>query len=198
MMISEFIDRTGFEPTAKEFEKIEEAYYGFDGDKDAFCTAFVKGDGGKRICKARALEIEQLKSTLMEIEKQYKKEIEDREIRISKLSADLDRELGWKPCFDAGTNMEQSRYESLARSGKEMTDEEAKKFIAEECGFSQDKVTVLHEVNTFEVNKHGQLRKSGTFARIPVYEATDWNYVRFNCAGFMYEIVNGNLCFYSR
>ncbi len=41
MMISEFIDRTGFEPTAKEYAKIEEAYYNFDGDKDAFCKAFV-------------------------------------------------------------------------------------------------------------------------------------------------------------
>ena len=45
MMMSEFIDRTGFEPTAKEYAKIEEAYYNFDGDKDAFCKAFVK-DGG--------------------------------------------------------------------------------------------------------------------------------------------------------
>lgn len=26
MMMSEFIDRTGFEPTAKEYTKIEEAY----------------------------------------------------------------------------------------------------------------------------------------------------------------------------
>ena len=39
MMMSEFIDRTGFEPTAKEYAKIEEAYYDFDGDKDAFCKA---------------------------------------------------------------------------------------------------------------------------------------------------------------
>ena len=42
MMMSEFIDRTGFEPTAKEYAKIEETYYDFDGDKDAFCKAFVK------------------------------------------------------------------------------------------------------------------------------------------------------------
>ena len=46
MMMSEFIDRTGFEPTAKEYAKIEEAYYDFDGDKDAFCKAFVKDGGG--------------------------------------------------------------------------------------------------------------------------------------------------------
>ena len=34
MMISEFIERTGFQPTAEEYAKIEEAYYDFDGDKN--------------------------------------------------------------------------------------------------------------------------------------------------------------------
>ena len=52
MMMSEFIDRTGFEPTASEYERIEKAYYDFDGDKDAFCKAFVKDSGEKKICKA--------------------------------------------------------------------------------------------------------------------------------------------------
>ena len=51
MMMSEFIDRTGFEPTAKEYAKIEEAYYDFDGDKDAFCTAFVKDGGARKLCR---------------------------------------------------------------------------------------------------------------------------------------------------
>ena len=35
MMLSEFVERTGFEPLPFEYEKIEEAYYNFDGDKDA-------------------------------------------------------------------------------------------------------------------------------------------------------------------
>ena len=76
------------------------------------------------------------------------------------------------------------------------TDEEAKAFIADECGFDPEKIRILHEVNTYEVNKHRRLRKSGTFDRAPVYEATDWNYVRFDCACFMYELVNGELRFY--
>ena len=41
MMISEFIERTGFEPTASEYAKIEKAYYDFNGNKDEFCKAFV-------------------------------------------------------------------------------------------------------------------------------------------------------------
>lgn len=52
MMMSEFIDCTGFEPTAKEYAKIEEAYYDFDGDKDAFCKAFVKDGGARRASRA--------------------------------------------------------------------------------------------------------------------------------------------------
>lgn len=78
MMMSEFIDRTGFEPTAKEYAKIEEAYYDFDGDKDAFCKAFVKDGGARKLCKARAAEIDRLNSLLLESERQYKKDMADR------------------------------------------------------------------------------------------------------------------------
>lgn len=57
MMISEFIERTGFEPTAEEYAKIEDAYYDYDGDKDAFCRAFVEQGGELKIYKARAEEL---------------------------------------------------------------------------------------------------------------------------------------------
>ena len=133
---------------------------------------------------------------LLESERQYKKDMADREKRIDELTAELDRELEWKPSDGTGTNMRQSDYAHLADCGKAMTDEEAKAFIADECGFDPEKIRILHEVNTYEVNKHRRLRKSGTFDRAPVYEATDWNYVRFDCACFMYELVNGELRFY--
>ena len=198
MMMSEFIDRTGFEPTAKEYAKIEEAYYNFDGDKDAFCKAFVKDGGARKLCKARAAEIDRLNSLLLESERQYKKDMADREKRIDELTAELDKELEWKPSTGTGTNMSQSDYDHLARSGRQMTDEEAKAFIAGECGFNPEKIRILHEASTYDVNKHLRLRKSGTFDRAPVYESTDWNYVRFDCAYFMYEMVNGELQFYCR
>ena len=118
MMMSEFIDRTGFEPTAKEYAKIEEAYYNFDGDKDAFCKAFVKDGGARKLCKARASEIDRLNSLLMESERQYKKDVADREKRIDELTAELDKELEWKPSDSTGTNMEQKSYEELAKYGK--------------------------------------------------------------------------------
>ena len=217
MMMSEFIDRTGFEPTAKEYAKIEDAYYNFDGDKDAFCKAFVKDGGARKLCKARAAEIDRLRGQMLETEMQYKKDVADRDRlrgqmletemqykkdvadrdrRIEELTADLDRELEWKP--STGTNMSQSDYDHLARSGWQMTDEEAKAFIAGECGFNPEKIRILHEASTYDVNKHLRLRKFGTFDRAPVYESTDWNYVRFDCAYFMYEMVNGELRFYCR
>ena len=196
MMISEFIERTGFEPTASEYAKIEKAYYDFNGNKDEFCKAFVKNGGEKKIYKARAEESAQLKSQLVEMEKQHKSEMEAREKQIAELNADLDRELEWKPCDGSGTNMTQERYEHLANCGQVMSDEEAKEFIADECGFDPEKIHILHEVNTYEVNKHRRLRVAGTFDRAPMYESTDWNYIRFDCACFMYEFINGQLCFY--
>ncbi len=196
MMMSEFITRTGFEPTAKEYAKIEEAYYNFDGDKDAFCKAFVKDGGARKLCQNRAAEIERLNSLLMESDRQYMKDIADREKCIDELTAELDRELEWKPSENTGTNMAQERYEALAKGGKTLTNEEAAAFIADECGFALEKIRILHEVNTYEVNKHSRLRVAGTFDRAPVYESTDWNYVRFDCACFMYELVNGELRFY--
>lgn len=197
MMISEFIDRTGFEPTAREYAKIEDAYYNFDGDKDAFCKAFVAHNGEKQISKARAEEIERLNSQMMEMEKTFKKDIADRDRRIDQLTAELDVELEWKPSNDAGTSMTQAQYEHLAGSGKVMSDEEAKAFIADECGFDPEKIHIQHEVNAYEVNKHRLLRKSATYSRAPMYESTDWNYVRFDCGCFMYEMVDGDLRLYS-
>lgn len=47
MMIHEFTERTGYEPTLEEYHFIEESYYEFDGNKDAFCKAWLqdKRDG---------------------------------------------------------------------------------------------------------------------------------------------------------
>lgn len=38
MMVHEFTERTGYEPTMEEYHYIEESYYDFNGNKDAFCA----------------------------------------------------------------------------------------------------------------------------------------------------------------
>ncbi len=196
MMMSEFIERTGFEPSAEEYEKIEEQYYNFDGDKDAFCANWLTQGGILRCCKERALKIEQLNSKILEIEHMSRMEDKKLQQRIADLEAQLDRELEWKPCTGSGTNMDQERYEHLASAGKGLSDQEAKELIADECGFSPEKITILHTASAYEVNKYRQLRQAAEYDRKPVYESTDWNYIRFDCASFMYELVNGELEFY--
>lgn len=42
MMMSEFIERTEYEPTYEEYHHIEESYYEFDGNKDEFCKQWKK------------------------------------------------------------------------------------------------------------------------------------------------------------
>lgn len=37
MLMTEFVDRTGYTPTQKEYAEIERQYAAFDGDKNSFC-----------------------------------------------------------------------------------------------------------------------------------------------------------------
>ena len=47
MLVSEFIDRVGYQPSAEEYAEIERAYMRFSGDKDAFCKAWAKANPHK-------------------------------------------------------------------------------------------------------------------------------------------------------
>ena len=42
MMMNEFTERTGYEPSNDEYHYIEESYYEFNGNKDEFCRAWKK------------------------------------------------------------------------------------------------------------------------------------------------------------
>ena len=207
-MISEFIERTGFRSLPFEYEKIEEAYYNFDGDKDAFCRAFVKADGEKKVYQARAAEIDRLNGKILEMDRASKRDSEVYEKRIADLQAQLDKELEWKPSEGTGTNMTQADYESLLAccTGDHgdphvMSEGEARMLVAEEFGCNPERVEIITTVHTYEVNKHRQLRKAAAYTRQPLYNATDWNYVRFNVRGagctWMYEMINGELETYS-
>ena len=62
MMMSEFIERVGFEPTAAEYAEIEQEYMGCDVDKDKFCKEWKKNGGIQRLCRMRARRIEELEA----------------------------------------------------------------------------------------------------------------------------------------
>lgn len=193
MMMKEFTERTGVTPTHWEYEQIEELYYNFQGNKDEFCKDWLANGGPEKMYAYRAARIEELESLLVDQAKDYEAAITRQEDEIEKLKAQLDREMEWKPTDSAGTNMEQARYEQLRKSGRVETDEMAKKLVNEFFGFEPDSVEIIHTVHTYEVNKHHQLRKKNEYDRLPCYDATDWNYIRFNCKCWQYEMINGEL-----
>ena len=200
MMLSEFVERTGFEPMPAEYAKIEEAYCGFNGDKDAFCAAFVSGDGEKKIYQARAAEIDRLNGRILEMDKAAKKDGEEYERRLAFFQAELDKEQEWKPYEDTH-NVTQEQYADLAESvpggaARYMTDAEALDWICSEFGFDRIKVTILHEIDEYEVNRHHQLRRTGKkIDRRPIYCATDYHYIRFNVGrgAWQWEAWNGQI-----
>ena len=162
----------------------------------------------RRSNQARAAEIERLNGKILEMDRAAKKDGEEHERRLADLEAQLDKELEWKPSESTGTNMAQADYESLLESctGNHgaphvMSEGEARMLVAEEFGFNPERIEIITTVHTYEVNKYRRLRKAGIYTRQPLYNATDWNYVRFNVRGagctWMYEMVNGELETYS-
>lgn len=196
MLMQEFTDMTGFEPTVEEFDQIEAEYYRFDGDKQAFCKDFVARGGEKQVYARRAEYIKELESQLMDQEKEYTTRLAELTAKNTHLQEELDRELDWQPTDEAGTHMSQVEYEDLARCGEVLNVVRATEIVCREFGFARDRVTVKCEAVTHEKNKYGGLRVKDELERPPVYSSTDWNYVRFDCAGYMYEMVNGELLRY--
>ena len=200
MMLSEFVERTGFEPMPAEYAKIEEAYCGFNGDKDAFCKAFVAGDGEKKIYQARAAVIDRLNGKILDMDKAFQQSSAEYEHRLAFFQAELDRELEWKP-YEFTQNIPQAEYAELAKcvdsgSARYMTDDEALDWVCREFGFDRSQVTILHELDEQEITRHNLCRASGRkIDRRPVYCATDYHYIRFNAGRgtWQWEAWNGQI-----
>lgn len=194
MLKSEFIKKTSFDPMDEEYKEIEQLYYDFNGDQDTFCRCFVADNGIRKFLYKRADTIRNLEQKLKEAAESTECQVKALETEIEKLKEALDKELEWKPC-SGGTNLDQERYEDLLHAGgtELLTEEEAKKLIYEEFGFAPSKTTIISSVSTYEVDKYHRMRILQRHERKAVYNATDWNYVRFNCTCWMYEMVNGSL-----
>lgn len=91
--------------------------------------------------------------------------------------------------------MQQADYERLASQSdtEHLSDEKAKDLLYEWYGFAREKIKIHHSVPVYEVNRHRRLRKVGELDRSPLYNATDWNYIRFDCGCMSYELYNDNL-----
>lgn len=197
MMIQELESRTGFYPSQDLYSFIEEAYTESNLDKDAFCKAYKQNENGMAEAIAQKASITRIIEA-DKAEKENDKKISGLEKEVERLKAQLEREQEWKP-YESGHNVKQADYERLAsgipNGAYYMTDEETKDWICSEFDFDRNKITILHEVDEEEVNRHHQCRKTGRkIDRRPIYCATDYHYIRFNTSRWYYEVWNDNLC----
>lgn len=182
MMREEFEQRTGFYPSQSLYEVIEKHYTVFNGDKDAFCKAYKK-------------DVENLATKIQrEADMAAIKAQQETEARFAELEKALEREQEWK-LYEDTDNVQQDDYERLASQSdtEHMSDEKAKDLLYEWYGFAKEKIRIHHSVPVYEVNRHRRLRKVGELDRSPLYNATDWNYIRFDCGCMSYELYNDNL-----
>jgi hypothetical protein len=95
------------------------------------------------------------------------------------------------------TNMKPDDYAKLLAAGTVMSDEQAKCLINDEFGFEVSRIRILHEAEIDTTPAGATHLSCQKVKREPVYNATDWNYIRFNvrgCAGDSYwEMKNGML-----
>ena len=189
MMIHEFEKLTGFHPTADLYKAIEHAYMEFDGDKTEFCKAYVENRDGLASRIARAVD-----SAEQELAAKVNNRIRELEEQNAALAKQLEAEQEWKPCEDTD-NVAQADYEKLAKAGgtETMDDDKAKALLYDWFGFAAEKIVIFRSVPVFEVNRHRRLRQVGERERLPLYNATDWNYIRFDCGILSYELTNGEL-----
>lgn len=93
MMMSEFIERVGFEPTAAEYAEIEQEYMGCDVDKDKFCKEWKKNGGIQRLCRMRARRIEELEAEVAMKDRQYEEMDARHARRFNEMCEKKNREL---------------------------------------------------------------------------------------------------------
>lgn len=192
MMREEFEELTGIFPSNELYAQIETAYMDYKDDKAAFCDAYVQNLNG-------LAEKIQMAADQASVKKHDEQEaiIKVSAMRIATLEKALENELEWKSTEING-NVSQNDYNALAQAAgtRKLSDEEAKEMLYSQYGFAKEKITILHTVPKYEVNRHRKLRKVGEFDRVPLYNATDWNYIRFDCGCMTYELFNDSLCLF--
>lgn len=209
MMYEEFTARTGIYPSRATYSVIEQAYYGFDGNKDEFCQAYKENRDGlaERIAfDADSAARIQEANHRDEIKKCHET-VELWRGKAERLQKENDFLMGWKPCVNENA-YSQEKYDELKKEATNttygdnedepgrygmMTDEKAREMIASEFGFNPDVIKIRHEAKTYEVNNLHELRFTGMVERLPMFDAWDWNYVFFTVNGYAYEMQDGEL-----
>lgn len=88
MMMSEFIERTGYEPSYDEYKLVEDSYYEFDGDKDEFCKWWKKAQRSGEWAKEL-----RLRQTIETMKQQHEEEMQEKEENLEFYRPFFDRAL---------------------------------------------------------------------------------------------------------
>ena len=94
-----------------------------------------------------------------------------------------------------GSNLEQKKYLELEETsiGEVLSEAEAKILINKWFGFEVSRIELIDDVD-IDVTPQGQKRvQVQSIKRKPIYAATDWNYCRFNCSSYQWEMINGDI-----
>ena len=190
MLRSEFEILTGIYVTDDMYKFIEGAYMQLKVDKSVFCERYKNNKDGL----AQVIQQEANRRKLLNDEEVLNENCRLHD-KIKRLEAELDKEKEWEPYEVCAMNW--ADYEALAKSGRRLDAKEAVSRIAEEFGFASDKITVITTMPLYKKNRHGMIQRCGTQERPPVYDATDYNYIRFDVrtagATYRWEMVNGEL-----
>lgn len=185
----EFEKRTGYYPSVLDYKIIEEFYLNHASCKDEFCKAYVSNIDN--IAWRIQVECDRRHIAAAEESERNMKELHQ---LITTLKEKLRYEEEWKPYVDKD-NVSQAAYDKLYndKDTKRLSDNEAKDLLFRWFGFSREKVTIIRSIPIFEVNRHGYLKKIGEAERIPLYFATDWNYIRFDAGQLCWELHDDTL-----
>ncbi|MGL4606202.1 MAG: hypothetical protein ACRCU3_01945 [Eubacteriaceae bacterium] len=185
MMIEEFQKLTGIYPTKELYQMIESSYMESHLGKEDFCKAYINNTNGiaEKISNNANVFFYNLERDLRLLAEE-----------LTQTQKKLEKELEWKD-YESNFNARQCAYHELATASgtRILTDEEALDLICLVYGFERSKIKIHHWVSKKEINKNREIRKAGQIERLPVYNASDWNYIRFDCASMCYEIHNDEL-----
>lgn len=98
--------------------------------------------------------------------------------------------------FTIDTAMSQARYGKLrdAAGTQKMTPQDATAWVCEQFGFDASKVSIEDKAElSVYVTPGSTKRVDACIPRPPLYNATDWHYIRFRVCGILWECVNDSL-----
>lgn len=199
MLKEEFEQRTGVYPSERMYRIIEQYYNNFDGDKDQFCTAYLKNNDNLAVKIQMDADLQDIQATkeMEQVKRDYEDQIAELNRTLKKVRHELDVELEWEP-YEISENVSQEDYDELKESSitSIWSDNKAVEFLSSELGFEKERIQIIRTVPVYEIDRHRHYREVGTVERLPLYAASDWNYIRFDCAGLQYEYCDGELSFF--